>query len=200
MYKVDGRDRLIELKAFPQSALGAPEPTVLATQARTFLVFYLQETPGDSPAAAEGRAAGSSYFCSLVQRRLQFSKPFLRAPADVEKTPAAVESPCAIVTFSRCYACMSGPPNDEALNGHPLYGRGLLAYSAFKVENSSWLRSLERMNSVHPSHRPEHFSGYSHFIVTFHDSTFECIAEGYEIEIAEVSMKQVLLELAGRVA
>ncbi len=74
-----------------------------------------------------------------------------------------------------------GWPNDDALNGHPLYSRGLSPYDVFEVLNSSWIRSLERMNSVHPHHDPARFQQLKHFIFTFHDSTFECIAQGYMV-------------------
>lgn len=74
-----------------------------------------------------------------------------------------------------------GGPNDEALDGHPLYSRGLEPYDVFEVINSSWIRSMERMNSVHPSHNPARFQRLKHYIFTFHDSTFECIAEGFAV-------------------
>lgn len=75
-----------------------------------------------------------------------------------------------------------GPPNDEAFSGHPLYSRGLRPYASFVVANSSWIRSLSKMNEVHPHHRPEHFASYNHYVLAFHDSTFECIAESYQVE------------------
>src|SRR5688500_18115819 len=73
----------------------------------------------------------------------------------------------AFVKFYPCYAYMFGPPNDEAFSGHPLAGRGLEPYGAFKIENSSWIRQLERMNSVHPYHKPEHFDIWTHYILLF---------------------------------
>ena len=82
----------------------------------------------------------------------------------------------ATVTFSGLCALLFGPPNDEAFEGHPLAGRGLAPYGAFEVRRSSWVRSLERTNRVHPSHRAETFDRYRHFVLTFHDTTFECVA------------------------
>jgi len=84
----------------------------------------------------------------------------------------------AIVEFERIRAHYFGPPNDEALSGHPLYKKGLRFYGVYEVRNSSWVRALERMNRVHPNHRPGMFSDYRHFIFTFHDTTLECIATG----------------------
>ena len=87
----------------------------------------------------------------------------------------------ALLSFSMPYIHIFGAPNDEALDGHPLYERGLSFYGAFEVCASSWIRSLERMNRVHMFHDASRFAAYRHFIVTFHDTTFECIAEGFAI-------------------
>ncbi len=83
----------------------------------------------------------------------------------------------ALIHFHAVNAHMVGPPNDEALAGHPLAARGLKAYRAHLVHNSSWTRTLERLNRVHPSHDPKRFDRLNHYIFCFHDSTFECIAE-----------------------
>ena len=91
--------------------------------------------------------------------------------------------PIAIITFSFCYSTMFGPPNDEAFNGHPLSSRGLEPYSSFMIEDSSWLRTLIKMNEAHPYHNLKKFEGYKHFILAFHDSTFECIAKDFAVEI-----------------
>jgi hypothetical protein len=100
---------------------------------------------------------------------------------------------CAVVKFSLVLAHMFGPPNDDAFEGHPLASRGLTPYAAFEIVHSSWLRSLEQMNSVHPHHRPEHFAQYKHFILSFHDSTFECIAKSFEVSLCRGSVMRVLV-------
>lgn len=93
------------------------------------------------------------------------------------------EETTAIVRLNGCIAHMFGMPNDEVLGGHPLYERGLTFYAVHKVENSSWIRHLERINSVHPSHDPEWFSRYVHLFFAFHDSTFECVCTGFEFKL-----------------
>lgn len=100
-----------------------------------------------------------------------------------------------VIKFNNYLSFMFGMPNDEALDGHPLYLRGLSPYAAHKIENSSWLRKLERMNSVHERHNPESFEKYKHFIFVFHDSTFECIAESFEVSIHEGSIESVANEM-----
>jgi hypothetical protein len=87
----------------------------------------------------------------------------------------------ALVQFSRPYAHYLGSPNDEASDGHPLYARGLYSYGTYEIIGSSWIRLLEHRNRVHPSHKPEHFEGLRHFVFTFHDETFECVARGTEL-------------------
>jgi hypothetical protein len=75
-----------------------------------------------------------------------------------------------------------GPPNDESLHGHPLAKFGLGHYRAFEVRHSRWVEELRTMNRVHPHHDDALFDGLQHFIWTFHDSTFECLASGFVIE------------------
>jgi hypothetical protein len=155
MYTVDGQDRVLELEDVPQCSVGAPLPVVLSNEHSLLLAYYVQNPePGWDGTTIR-----------IVDHRTS-------------------EEPVAVIEFSRPYAMMFGPPNDEAFSGHPLASRGLGPYNAYKVENSSWIRSLERMNAVHPYHRPEKFHAYSHFIFAFHDSTFECIATGYVITSA----------------
>jgi hypothetical protein len=92
-----------------------------------------------------------------------------------------LEPPCLVVKFERPYAHMMGPPNDEAFSGHPLAARGLRPYAVFENSGSSWIASLERMNSVHPYHDPQAFEQLKHYIFSFHDSTFECIAKSFSV-------------------
>lgn len=95
----------------------------------------------------------------------------------------------AVIHFPLCTIVTFGSPNDEALAGHPLYGRGLQFYSVHQVENSSWIALLEQRNRVHPRHdRGRFLEDRKRFVFTFHDSTLECVVkEGkfWPTEIAE---------------
>jgi hypothetical protein len=91
----------------------------------------------------------------------------------------------AVIKFQFPRAHFFGPPNEEVLQGHPLHGRGLERYAGQEVIDSSWIRSLEAANRVHPHHRPERYASFRHFVFTFHDSTFECIAESYQVEVKD---------------
>ncbi len=85
----------------------------------------------------------------------------------------------ALVICSSCAALSFGPPNDEALQGHRLYDLGLTAYTAQEVVNSRWIAAQEEANRVHRSHSAELFRPHRHFIITFHDSTFEFVARDF---------------------
>lgn len=90
----------------------------------------------------------------------------------------------AILEFSSCLAVSSGPPNDEAIFGHPLYVKGLRPYGFYKIDNSSWIEKYKIQNRIHPHHKDEHFDGYTHYVLCFHDSIFECICKGTSHEVS----------------
>lgn len=86
-----------------------------------------------------------------------------------------------VLEFLNARIHVFGWPNDEVLDAHPLYHRGLGYYGAFEVLDSSWLREMVEGNRRHRHHKDELFLGLRHFIITFHDETFECIASSYEV-------------------
>ncbi len=87
------------------------------------------------------------------------------------------EDEVALVEFPLVRSFKFGSPNDESLTGHPLKAFGLEYYCAHEVKNSPWVRELEKQNSVHPKHEKEKYiSSSKHYIITFQDSTLECVA------------------------
>jgi hypothetical protein len=152
MYEVDAKDRVVPLEGVPQSSVGAPIPFVMADEHRVVLAYYLEVRSPEWDGS---------------QVRLV--------------DPTTSNEPIALVRFNSSTAHMFGPPNDEAFAGHPLASRGLRPYGAFRVEDSSWIRKLERMNSVHKHHRPERFWSLQHLVFAFHDSIFECICQGFDV-------------------
>ncbi|WP_206526199.1 hypothetical protein, partial [Mesorhizobium sp. M7A.F.Ca.MR.148.00.0.0] len=102
-----------------------------------------------------------------------------------------------ILTAEPYLALQFGPSNDEAISGHRLYGLGLQPYSAFEVLNSTWISSFEKANRVHTSHTPELFSGYQHFVLTFHDSTLEFITENFSASLHQGAVLPALMESVG---
>ena len=167
MYEVDDLDSVVEVHDAPKPDIGAPLPHVVADEGRILLAYLVSE-PDPTWDGTYVSVVGSDTDNSLV----------------------------SVVRFEWPYAHMLGPPNDEAFYGHPLARRGLRPYSVFEVLQSSWLRRLERMNSVHPRHDRERFlAGMRHYVFAFHDSTFECIARGYTSSITRGSLQAVLLRV-----
>lgn len=85
----------------------------------------------------------------------------------------------AIVLFwTGAHYRLMGAPNDEALSGHRLYGRGLeKIYFTGEVQDSELVASLAKQNSVHPQHNPERFAKLVHHIVLTKAETVEVVAE-----------------------
>ena len=93
---------------------------------------------------------------------------------------APTDDEWAVLRFPRCRIVKFGYPNDEALPGHLLYPKGLSYYGLFEVLDSSWCKSLDEQNLVSFPSPSSSMHSRRHFIVTFHDSTLECIAESME--------------------
>ena len=169
MYRVDEHDELLELEGVPPSSAGAPMPVVLADERRVVLAYLVQE------------------------REL-----WQEGPAVSDTSSDSTEEPAALVEFILPRAHLFGSPNDEALRGHPLHERGLRAYAAYEVRHSSWVRGLEQMNRVHSAHAPARFALLRHYLFTFHDSTFECVAEGLQVSRHEWPRQRLLAEMQRR--
>jgi hypothetical protein len=84
---------------------------------------------------------------------------------------------CVIVSVELYRAVRFGYPNDEALSGHRYAAIGLLAYRAYEVLDSEWIRELKLANRSHPNHSDRTFEHDRHFIFTFHDSVLEFISD-----------------------
>lgn len=171
MYSVDHRDHVSEIADVPQSDTGAPLPVVFASEHRIVLIYVVSEPDPN----------WDGTYVNLVDSKTEREK-------------------IARIHFDRPYAHMFGPPNDEAFRGHPLAARGVAPYAAWEVHDSSWIRALEQMNSVHPYHSHEMFDELRHFIFAFHDSTFECVAKGYRWEVEKGSVSSVAASFAGSLA
>ena len=94
-----------------------------------------------------------------------------------------VDAGSAVVEFRRCLRTKFGLPNDEALAGHPLAQLGLDAYGVFEVLNSRWRTEAEAENRV--CFPATDYSEFWHFIFTFHDSSFECLALDLDLRLIE---------------
>jgi hypothetical protein len=94
-----------------------------------------------------------------------------------------------VIEIERCSATKFGYPNDEALGGHPLFSCGLGFYGVFEVLGSSWIEQMTAQNRVCFPKTED--STNRHFIFTFHDSTFECIADSLRALLSTEPYKKI---------
>jgi hypothetical protein len=115
----------------------------------------------------------------------------------------------AVMEFKTCFLTRFGYPNDEGRPEHALYQQGLAAidYRVCEVLNSSWAsaegarrrRSAERIWSARFQRASQNYEWTSrHFLVAFHDSTFECLAADFQVTIHPEPYAQVLDGLVRR--
>src|SRR5262245_56929361 len=103
----------------------------------------------------------------------------------------------ALIEFPWCQCTQFGYPNDEALAGHPLYSSVLDDYAIFEVLNPSWVKHLEQQNrKVFPQTSSWELR---HFIITFHDSTFEYLAKELVLSILDEPYERVVQRIMQRV-
>jgi len=131
------------------------------------------------PGAPAPLLAQSEHDCYLVFNAVQ-------EPGGAIGTGVVEAVGCDITRF--------GYPNDEAIAGHPLWARGLNPYAVSEVIHSSWVTQLDEQNRVA-------FPDYNrppkrHFIIAFHDSTFECVADELNARIVNVSREEAYAEIA----
>jgi hypothetical protein len=151
--------------------IGAPMPHVVAASGRALVLFY-RAVPNET-------WDGTS----------------------VEVVDPTSDQPAALglIEFIHVHSIKFGGPNDEAIEGHPLSGRGLSGYRAHQVIDSRWIAEEERINSVHPMHRGGWHQSLNHYVLCFHDDLLECLAEGWRTELLTCSLPEALHRAARRV-
>ncbi|WP_143822972.1 hypothetical protein [Mucilaginibacter sp. MD40] len=132
----------------------------------------------------------------LVSNENKVGLLFHAAEEDEYLNTATAYLPLLVISkFSKCLKFSLGSPNDETLSGHPLYKHGLNSYGLFEVKGSPLIDDLKAINSVHPYYNKELYEAARHFIITFHDSTFECVAESYQVTVKRAPVAVARMEL-----
>jgi hypothetical protein len=121
--------------------------------------------------------------------RSREADPFVRDPP--------TDLGIGIVEFKQVTSVKIGSVKDEALRGHPLWGSGLEHCRAHQVRNSRWIIELMNMHRV-PQHFDEgRWSGARHYVLTFRDETFECVARRTVTRTAtDATMGEVITRLS----
>jgi hypothetical protein len=107
-------------------------------------------------------------------------------------------SPVVVIEMRGCAEIRFGGPNDEAVQGHPLHGKGLAGYRAHEVRNSAWIEEAIKVNSVHPRHSDGPFRQLHHYALLFHDEMLEALARGIESRLVTGTLGAILEDVAGQ--
>lgn len=86
---------------------------------------------------------------------------------------------CCALNFSGVIHHKFGSPGNESIHGHPYRKLGLESYGFYELKFSDYIEQISRINEVHNKFDPELWMDYKHFIITFHDTMFECIGKEY---------------------
>ncbi|HMQ10218.1 MAG TPA: hypothetical protein PKB05_02820 [Oligoflexia bacterium] len=169
MLNFGSKETLKEIADIPKPNPGAPIPWILSNDSDLYLSFYTSEKTFES-------------YQNISSNNLKVTN---------------YEKDCVVtVVFKSFCKYMVGLPNDEVLSSHALYNKGLDSLYNAEVINSSWIVELEKMNSVHPSHNREWFlKDLKHFIITFKNNIFECVAKGYDVSLSLGSPYQSIREI-----
>ena len=130
------------------------------------LIVLLDSVPHPAADAAEP-------FIVASDRRLILAYPIAAADFDRFGPFDPDDDPFCAVLFPDTVFHRLGPPGDGDLEIHPLAGQGLLGYSVHEVVNSSLAAEIAGVTVAGPLQR--------HFVITFQDSTFECVASDYTV-------------------
>ncbi|PKP22242.1 MAG: hypothetical protein CVU05_04695 [Bacteroidetes bacterium HGW-Bacteroidetes-21] len=148
---------------------GAPLPQVFSNGQKTYLTYLINES--------ETNLDGTNLTMIDITSDTQY--------------------PLALVEFNG-HTFRFGIANDEVLSGLPLYKKGLQAYDAHIIENSSWIEELKGIHRVHPYFNEKEWIDLKHFVLLFHDEIFEIIATAYQILTYKTTFETLAVEIAKR--
>jgi|KBSSwiStaDraftv2_1062776.scaffolds.fasta_scaffold184404_3 hypothetical protein len=102
----------------------------------------------------------------------------------------------AVCEFVDCMITKFGYPNEEAWHSIPRT-KGL-SYDVCEVANSEWSREIATLNRHAFPDTPE--LNQRHFLIMFHDSSFECLANELRAELTTEPLTTILARLSERIA
>jgi hypothetical protein len=107
-----------------------------------------------------------------------------------------VDAGRAVCEFVGCTITKFGYPNDEAWGAIPRT-KGL-AYDICEVTDSEWRQEITDLNRHAFPNTPE--SSQRHFLILFHDSSFECLANEMRWELTSEPLTTILSRLSDLIA
>ena len=102
----------------------------------------------------------------------------------------------AVCEFVDCMIAKFGYPNDEAWSAIPRTRE--FDYDLYEVTNSQWNREIVVLNRHAFPDTPD--LSQRHFLILFHDSSFECLANDMRGELTSEPLTTILSRLSERIA
>lgn len=106
------------------------------------------------------------------------------------------EAKTEVLVFDHVSEIKFGGINDEVLESHEFFGRGLAVVGEYIVKNSSWKNDLVRKNQVHDNFNPDFWSELNHYLIRTKEGEFSCLAESVSLEVYEIGLEDALLLLS----
>lgn len=121
---------------------------------------------------------------------------FNRSLENVKETDfTREENLFGLIQFENVFIQKFGYPNDEGLNQHSYYKYGLSFYHGHLVEESDWIKEWNDKRSVNKVTGQSYLNGYNHYILTFQENTFECIAKKYKLRYYNEEKQRIIQEM-----
>ena len=129
-------------------------------------------------------AAVSGAVCLQTENETFLTFNAMRRTARLHSTgkPMMEDAGTVVVEFKRCLVSRFGYPNDEARFGIPQYKQE--SYGIYEVRNSTWIKDIVRMNRYQFPNTKDNYVA-KHYLFTFHDSTFECLADDLILAVVD---------------
>ena len=154
----------------PRWDIGAPLPHLISNGSRAFVA------------------------CLASQPDPAWDGTYARAVSPGDEGPSLF----VVIEMWGCREIRFDGPNDEAIAGYPLYGKGLAGYRAHEVTSSQWIEEAIAVNSVHPHHSDAPFRQLHHYALLFHDEMLEALALGIESRPVEGTMREIMVSLTAK--
>lgn len=111
-----------------------------------------------------------------------------RALSDPTERNIIYDTGIFALKFKRYLKYLFGLPGNETLNGHPYQKLGIKSFSFYELRDSDLIKELQNIDKVHPYYDSGKWKTYKHYIITFHDNMFECVAQSFEIRKENASI------------
>lgn len=107
---------------------------------------------------------------------------------EIHERNTIYDSVIVVLNFERYIKYTFGMPGNETIQGHPYSKLGMKSYSFYELRNSDLIERLREVDKMHPYYNPDKWKKYKHYILTFHDNMFECIAHSFTINEKHTSL------------